>query len=65
MLEHPRIRWYSLVTSSENPFGAGNQQGRLEREPSEATCPTPRKRMKIWSDLHGDMQAYFREYANP
>ena len=49
---------------SDNPCGADNQQERLDAykeqhpESSETICRTPSdKVVKIWSDLHGDMQS--------
>jgi hypothetical protein len=51
------------AASSENATGAVNQQERLESyipESSETICQAPSHSdvsVKIWSDLHGDMQS--------
>lgn len=48
------------LLSSDNPRGAGNQQGSplsIGHDPSETTRRTSAfQRMMIWSHLHGDMQ---------
>jgi hypothetical protein len=51
-------------TSSDNLTDADNQQERLDLAPSQVKNPQrpyaehlERSKVKIWSDLHGDMQS--------
>jgi hypothetical protein len=46
------------MRSSENPIGAVNQQERLDLvENPQRPYAEHREAVKIWSDLHGDMQS--------
>jgi hypothetical protein len=70
MLEHPSIRWYSLIRlsmSSDNPSGADNQQETVGIEALTGSSETARQApvhvdaiaygVKVQSDPHGDMRS--------
>lgn len=55
MLETPSMQQYNKCC--DNLFAADDQQGRPEAEPSTTIRTAPHnKRVKIESELHGDMQ---------
>ncbi len=50
--------WLKTELYRWNPLNKGQYRGKAEKysEPVETACSAPRNRMKIQSDLHGNMQ---------